>query len=230
MDGPVSEAARLECGYLGYSRQGDHVKRKAHDPLVSRAEWEAAQRPRVSARPKVGDGLLLVGLARCASCRYRLKGHRKTGSYGCAGHHASGDCPHPTSIRAAALDEFVLGTFWTQFATTTLVEPIEATAALDAAVAAVETAEHELESYVATALVDVVGAEVFRRGVEARQRAVDEARSLLADAQNGIGKRTVGLPLDLRNAWDELTLSERRAILNGAIEDRGLAIKRPREA
>ena len=202
--------------YLGYARQGDRVNRKAHDALVSRAEWEAAQRPRVSARPKVGDGLLLVGLARCASCRYRLKGHRKTGSYGCAGHSASGNCPHPTSVRAAALDEFVLRTFWAQFTTTTVLEPVEATAALEAATAAVETAEHELDSYVATALVDVVGAEVFRRGVEARQHAVDEARSCLANTHNGAA--TVGLPLDLREAWDELTLAERRTILTGAID------------
>jgi DNA invertase Pin-like site-specific DNA recombinase len=204
--------------YLGTVRQGDRVRHGAHEPLVTRQVWEAAQLPRRTASAKTSDGLLLTGLVRCANCRYRMKGHKTTGSYQCESSRAAQRCPHPTSIRAAKLDDFVLGVFWRQFEATTVAEPVEATEEVDVAVAAVEAAEHELDVYLQTAVVDIVGVEAFRRAAEVRTQALDEARTQLADAQNSLRSATLSLPLDLRDAWEEMTLGERRQILRGAID------------
>jgi DNA invertase Pin-like site-specific DNA recombinase len=204
--------------YTGTMRHGDRVRRNAVPAIVTRAEFEAAQRQPVP-KPASGEGLLLTGLARCASCRYRMKGHKR-GSYACEHDHAAGDCPHPTSIRAPGLDEFVLREFWNRLGVATIAEPVEATNEVDAALADMESAEHELDAYMSTALVDVVGAEIFRRGAEARQRSLDKARERFAEAQRSVGAAKLNLSLDLRKAWesDELNLAERRTILAGAID------------
>lgn len=206
--------------YLGHARQGKRVNRNAHVPLVSRAEWEAAQhrrsRPRTAAAN--GEGLLLVGLARCASCRYRMKGHKSNGSYQCAGHHASGDCPRPTSIRAANLDAFVERLVRLQLGKLPLAEAVDASSELEAAAAAVEDAEYELTSYLKLRdLVRTVGEAAYEEGFLERQLTLEGARSALASVREK-ASGVLAFRLDLWEVWPELTIVERRQILSGAID------------
>src|SRR5262249_48969262 len=63
--------------YLGQARSGRGVKEGAHEPLVTRAEFDAAQAVKKSLF-KQRDGsvaslAMLGGLARCAGCGHTLK-------------------------------------------------------------------------------------------------------------------------------------------------------------
>ena len=61
--------------YLGEVRRGERpVVTGAHRPLVDRATFDAAQRPRLKARPNARGQYLLTGLARCAGCLHPLSG------------------------------------------------------------------------------------------------------------------------------------------------------------
>ena len=100
--------------YLGEARSGRHVNADAHDPIVTRADWEAAQSARIGASPRSGDGLLLAGLVRCAGCRYLMKADHmrdrdgsQLGLYRCRGRHAAGGCPGGASVLARVIDPFI---------------------------------------------------------------------------------------------------------------------------
>lgn len=91
--------------YLGQARSGTVVKENAHEPIVTRAEFDAAQSTKKS-RLAVRDGsvasqAMLGGLARCAGCGHTLKitgnTEKITGKryavYYCIGRYASGPAP-----------------------------------------------------------------------------------------------------------------------------------------
>jgi hypothetical protein len=160
---PVDGASRKQLvgdvAYLGDSRQGRRVNEVAHEPLVTRPEWEAAQRSVGAAVPR-GDRLLLTGLVVCASCSYRMKGSTSRGSCCCHGRHASGDCPRPTAITASALEEHVLDTSGCGMMGAELaVEQVDDTPF----VSALEEAERELRAYVESVDASVLGPELYRR-------------------------------------------------------------------
>jgi site-specific DNA recombinase len=195
--------------YLGHARQGLRVNESAHKPLVTRAEWEAAQRSVGAAVPR-GNGLLLTGLVVCASCSYRMKGSTSRGSYYCHGRHAPGDCPRPTAITAGALEEYVLDMFWRGMIGAELaVEQVDD----GPFVAALEEAERELRAYVESVDASVLGPELYRQGAEQRRRRMEAARAELAEHSQDAH----GLPYDLGAAWPGLDLRERRRVLRGAI-------------
>ena len=90
--------------YLGQARSGKVVNDSAHEPIVSRAEFDAAQAVKKSVFAQhdgsVASQAMLGGLARCAGCGHTLKitGYtdRKSGerraTYYCVGQYASGTC------------------------------------------------------------------------------------------------------------------------------------------
>ena len=59
--------------YLGEIRAGDLVNTTAHLPIVTLAEFEAAQASHGSPVTRSTEPSLLAGLLRCASCRHTLK-------------------------------------------------------------------------------------------------------------------------------------------------------------
>src|SRR5262249_5032940 len=105
--------------YLGQARGGSAVKENAHEPLVSRAEFDAAQSTRKSLFAQrdgsVASRAMLGGLVRCAGCGHTLKitgnTDRKSGErypiYYCTGRYASGPCPARATVRASLLDSLV---------------------------------------------------------------------------------------------------------------------------
>jgi len=96
--------------YLGEIRAGPAVNTDAHPPIVTRAEWEAAQATRAPRAPR-GEGQLLSGIIRCASCSYGLSpntdGQRGYSRYDCRKHTPGGTCPEPVGISVRATDEHV---------------------------------------------------------------------------------------------------------------------------
>jgi site-specific DNA recombinase len=212
--------------YLGEARSGEYVNPDAHEPLVTRAEFEAAQGDRTVATPRNGDGLLLAGLVRCAGCRYVVKPDTmkdrdgsRLGLYRCRGRHAAGKCPAPATIMARLLDPYVEAQFLAAVGPDgPLAEAAEATKAIEEAVEAVTEAERELDEYLAADLAFVVGAAKFRAGTEVRQQALDTARAELVVARQGsafLGDLTPGSMLE---AWPSLSVSEKRHLLAATVD------------
>jgi site-specific DNA recombinase len=215
--------------YLGEARSGEHVNADAHEALVTRVEWEAAQmNGRASASPRNGDGLLLSGLVRCAGCRYLMKPDTmrgrdgsRLGLYRCRGRHAAGKCPAPASVMARVLDPHVEQTFLAALGPTgPLAEATTSTDAVEIASQHVDDAERELDEYLGANLVSVVGPERFRAGLELRQEALDTARAELTEArQASVFADTLALtPGGLVEAWPTLSVSEQRHLLTAAVD------------
>jgi DNA invertase Pin-like site-specific DNA recombinase len=223
--GAVSKIIRNRV-YLGEARSGKHNNPDAHEPLVTRAEFEAAQGDRTVTTPRNGDGLLLAGLVRCAGCRYVVKPDTmkdrdgsRLGLYRCRGRHAAGKCPAPATIMARLLDPFVEAWFLAAVgADGPLAEAAEATKAIEEAVEAVTEAERELDEYLAADLASVVGAAKFRAGTEVRQQALDTARAELVVARQGSAFFRDLTPGSMLEAWPSLSVSEKRHLLAATVD------------
>jgi Recombinase zinc beta ribbon domain/Recombinase len=218
--------------YMGQARSGKHVKEKAHEPLVTRAEFDAAQGTRTLLKQRDGSlasQALLGGLIRCAGCGHTLKitGHtdRKTGkrypSYYCTGRYASGLCSARAHIRASTVDRYVEEQVLKALRSEggPLAQARAADAELETAAQAVTEAEHELDQFLANPkLLTIRGEAKFTEAVEVRQRALEEARerfsevgtqpTLLHDLSDG----------DLLAAWPTLSTQEKRRLLHGLLE------------
>src|SRR5262245_37693192 len=98
--------------YLGEAAAGDVVNRAAHPPLVSRAEWEAAQSKTTTRPARSGEGGLLVGIIVCASCG-KLMTREGSGAkgpwtnYACRKRHSTGICREPTKVSTRRADAMV---------------------------------------------------------------------------------------------------------------------------
>ena len=215
--------------YLGEARSGRHVNAAAHTPLVSRAEFEAAQGDRTVATARIGDGLLLQGIVRCSGCRYLLKADNmkgrngeRLGLYRCRVRHAAGKCPAPATIMARVLDPYVEHRFVDALGPTgPLAEAVASTKALQGAVAALEAAEAELAAYRdEPGIVTAIGTERFVEGLEARAEVVNVAQAKLNEArqQDTMNGHDAATPGDLVEAWPTLTVAERRALLTASLD------------
>jgi site-specific DNA recombinase len=218
--------------YLGQARSGSITKEGAHEPLVSRAEWDAAQTSRTVLQPRHAESVaaqaLLGGLIRCAGCGHTLKisaspdrGEGRYPTYYCRGRYASGLCQSRATIRAAIVDEYVEQEVLRALRADggPLAQAIHAGEELAAAARAVEDAEHELDLYVTNPqLLTLLGEVRFLDGAEARQHALDEARSHLAQLRQNqqlAAELTDGHLLD---AWPTLTIQEKRRLLHGLLD------------
>jgi site-specific DNA recombinase len=215
--------------YLGQARSGAHKNDDAHEPLLTHAEWAAAQgNGRGVASPRNGDGLLLAGLVRCSGCRYLVKADTmrdrdgsRLGIYRCRGRHAAGKCPAPATVMARLLDPYMETVFLEALGPDgPLAEATQATDAVDDAARLVKDAEHELDAYLASGLVSVVGQERFRAGAEQRQQELERARAELhAARQDSVFADTLNLTSgSLLEAWPSLNVPEKRHLLSASID------------
>jgi hypothetical protein len=219
--------------YLGQARSGKVIKEGAHEPIVTRAEWDAAQSTRTLLRPNNGASVsahaLLGGLIRCAGCGHTLKiaggrkraGHEPYPTYYCSGRYAKGLCPSRATIRASVVDDYVEQQVLMALRAEggPLAEAVQASEHIDQAARDVQAAEHELDQYVTNPkLVTVLGEDRFLEGAQARQDALDQARARLAELrrhQELAAELTDGRLLD---AWPTLTTQERRRLLHGLLD------------
>lgn len=219
--------------YLGQARSGKVVNENAHEPLVTRAEFDAAQAT-IKSVFKQQDGSLasqamLGGLARCAGCGHTLKitgnTDRKSGQrypiYYCTGRYASGPCPARANVRASLLDTHVEQQVLTalQAEDGLLAQAVAASEQIEAAARSVAEAEHELDLFVNNPrLLSLLGEPKFMEGVEARQLALDEARAALAEICSQSALADELGDGDLLQAWPSLTVQERRRLMHGLLE------------
>jgi hypothetical protein len=170
--------------YLGEAYNGDLVNPQAHEPLVTRADWERAQR--ISARPPTRNRkALLAGLIYCDSCGRLMTrqsdGKRGYTNYRCRVRHADGVCPAPARVSTRIAERFV----WDEV--TDLIrrgdieeQRLQHTESYDAAVADVETAERELVAWRDSGLLGEMGKQHFVAGFRKREARLEEARAVLA--------------------------------------------------
>jgi DNA invertase Pin-like site-specific DNA recombinase len=219
--------------YLGQARSGKVVKEEAHEPLVTRAEFAAAQAVKKSLLKQqdgsVASRAMLGGLARCAGCGHTLKitgnTDKKSGQrypvYYCVGRYAKGPCPGRATVRASLLDHYVEEQVLQALQTDDglLAQAVAASEQIEAAARSVAEAEHELELFVNNPkLLSLLGEQKFVEGVEVRQGALDEAREALGQARSQTALADELGDGDLLRAWPSLTIQERRRLMHGLLE------------
>jgi len=219
--------------YLGEARSGKLVNEGAHEPLVTRVEFDAAQATKKSILQQRDGSLashaMLGGLARCAGCGHTLKitgnTDKKSGArypvYYCVGRYASGPCPSRANARASLLDRFVEAEVLNALRAEDglLAEAVTASEQIEEVAEAVSEAEHELDLFVNNPkLLSLLGEQRFVEGVEARQRALDEARAVLAEVRSRSALADEFSDGDLLQAWPTLTTPERRRLMHGLLE------------
>ncbi len=218
--------SRLVAGrvYLGEIRHGDLVNTRAHDPLVPRALWQAAQAARGVAisRSDVAPALL-SGLVRCAGCGYGM--HRGTGrgpnhsvavSYRCRGGGSGGPCPDRGFAAAWQLDALVARAFLHRYEHLSS-EAVGDTGELDAALAALAEAEDALRLFRDDPrIIGALGADAFAAGLQERARHVDDARTAAHAARQPLS----GMPdpETLRALWDTSAVETRRRLITAGVD------------
>lgn len=113
--------------YLGTVRCGQLVRESAHEAIVSRELFDAANAARTTQPVPPGEATrdrILIGLARCAGCGRTLRHVRRPrvdGTYAIAYYckdAASQPCPERAFVHADRLDEFVADWFQAALRTT----------------------------------------------------------------------------------------------------------------
>lgn len=210
--------------YLGEARSGSFTNAEAHEPLVTRDLFDAAQNARPEPASRTVDQMdppLLTGLLRCAGCRHLLKPDKMTDRhdeririYRCRGKHSSGNCQARVAVLASVIEPWVeaeaLRVLADRQATAT-----ESTAELGEALSALREAEGDLAAYRDNPkLIALLGEDRFIEGLEPRIAAVDFAQ----DAVDSLRARLtpVDIPGEIApdELWASLDISDRRRLLH----------------
>lgn len=170
--------------YLGEIHYGEWRNLAAHEPIVGRDLFEAAQiyhpPPPRSNRPQA----LLAGLVRCAACGYRMSVDAHAGLYKCRPHKATGRCPAPALVSQRKLERIVDDAVRLHMkAVPVSYEAVERGDAIAKAESDLEAAEAELALYQQATKLSDVGAEHFAEGMRQRVETVETARRALARAR-----------------------------------------------
>ena len=194
------------------------VNPTAHEPLVDRALWESAQleHPRPARSGAVGPALL-AGIIRCAGCRGLLSpavSDRWSGYRCVAGRQrADGRCAAPAIVAKSLIDPYVEAA---------VLDALDVSYAAGERVDAVEgaqrellEAEAELAAFAQAVDASSVGAEHVADALRSRAARVDVARRELAEARLRSAPIVPGG--DVRAAWPEFSVEDRRHVLRGAL-------------
>ncbi len=206
--------------YLGEVRLGEWVNPSAHEPLVERDLWEAAQlehpRPPRGKHPPA----LLGGLVRCAGCRGAMtpdsssKGGHRERIYRCTANKATGLCEMPAIISQRKLDPYVERAVLAEVERLA-VTPHERSREIEDALAELQSEEAELEAFQRLRRVADLGADAFMAGMRSRVEAVDAARRRLAGARVAVDPTP---PMgNLGELWPTMSVDERRKVLRGSL-------------
>jgi site-specific DNA recombinase len=213
--------------YTGEARAGKYRNAEAHLPIVTPAEWRAAQSAG-SARPTRGngDGSLLAGLLRCAGCRYVMKADKMTlrdGSrvriYRCRGDHAAGTCQARSSVMGRIVEPYVVEQFFEALGPNGLLaRASNPSSSVDALKARLADAEAELLAWLDETSIADLGRDLYVRGLEARKRRRDQIETELEGLLDASGAQDLPNEVELRALWPELSTSERRRLLAAGID------------
>ena len=212
--------------YLGEARAGSIVNADAHEPIVSLAEWNAANRARGVTPGRSGRSTgVLAGILRCGGCSYAMKAKQSRTRHGkefleytCKPDKAGGRCPSPASVKATVIEPLVTARLFA-FAKGAVGEATDEEGEEDRITDALAAAEAELEVALDGRLADALGganSDAFLRTVERRNAAVEGLREQLAEAES---QRTpVALDADLEEVWGDLDVEQRRRVLHSVFD------------
>lgn len=187
------------------------VKVGAHEPLVDRALWDAAQakgarRPR-SQRPPA----LLGGIIRCAHCQGTMT--RSDRGYRCLSRKSRGRCTSPAWISIDVVEPYVEAIVL-EHLEALRVEAVNVDSELHRLHRAVDQAEGELADFQEATSASGVGAEHFAKGLRMRVAAVEAERAELARAR---GAADLGVIAEALDVWHSLDVGSRAQVLRSAI-------------
>jgi len=212
--------------YLGEARAGDIVNPDAHEPIVTLAEWNAANRARGVAPGRSGKCTgVLSGLLRCGGCSYAMKakmGKTRHGKdfleYGCKPDKASGRCPAPAAVKASVIEPFVIERLF-EFAEGAAGRAVEEEGEGAELARALAEAEAELDAALDGRLAEALGgseSDAFLRTVEKRHAAVESMREKVGEAE--LARSPSEIEADLGGVWDDLTVEDRRRLLHSVFD------------
>jgi DNA invertase Pin-like site-specific DNA recombinase len=205
-------ANRVYLGEVRMKVAGEFiVAPNAHEPLVDRQTFEAAQldHPRVSKR--ASTPALLAGLVRCAGCQRSMS--PRANAYNCVPSNKRTRCPAPASISRKPVEDYVEGILLSHLAGRGATGR-EQGATLEAAEKALAEVEGELSAF-QEATAAISDPSHFASGLQSRIAAVEEARVELGLARESFAAPEAGMWVDL---WPSLDVSERRQVLRSAFD------------
>lgn len=210
--------------YLGIAKDGEFVNATAHDALVDRDLFRAAQGEAIMPSQSVHPPKLLTGLLRCAGCGHTMAGTywtrqgRKRAGFFCRRKHGAGDCPSPATILSARIEPWVVEQFFAYIENPVLHPTVETTD-FAALTARWKRAQDELEAFVSDLEAqDIMGREAWLVGVSSRRDAVVLARQGMDVARveaTGVDPPPVA---DLQMWWNSLPVGSKRRYLKVAID------------
>jgi DNA invertase Pin-like site-specific DNA recombinase len=211
--------------YTGEARHGANIRNpNAHDAIVERAFWRAAQSRPQAPRVRTSEGALLGGLVFCASCGRKMT--PGSGRYRCRPKLIKADgkpCEAPANANAEAIESYVLRAFFDMLAyrpiapTSTNLEPYEL---------AVTNARAAVEKWREAADADDVDPVEFGRVIAAQKAKLAVAEQALFEARETAGLNDERLTLSER--WGSMTIAgRRRALQNFGVEAHVLRGREP---
>jgi site-specific DNA recombinase len=220
--------------YLGEARGGGSmVNRTAHPPIVSRAEFGAANEARGISPGRSGRGSgLLSGILRCAGCRYAMKPSVSKTRHGkpfmeyrcksARSETAGGRCKASASVKASVIEPYVMEAFWQFVGDYRATGFTRVTEELEAAEQVLRVARNELDAALDTSLVDALGgsdSEAYLETIRRRREAVEEAEAAIAAIQRSTPPDPdIPESIVLSELWPDLSLVEQRRLLSAAFE------------
>ncbi|HUB73118.1 MAG TPA: recombinase family protein [Solirubrobacteraceae bacterium] len=218
---PMVERIIKNRVYLGWAYRGSQINKHAHEPIVTLAQWHAANNAPVRAAPRGKKPNLLGGIVRCAGCRYVLapgRTHYSGGDgaivrgYKCRAIHTAGVCPEPASIHAHKLERHIEAVWREQMAQEAMSIQQDSDA-LDAAANTLSAAEEELAAFAAdTTARRLLGDEGYHAALRQRAADVNHARTDLQRVLAAAPSRGV------IESYDELPIEDRKRILGSSID------------
>lgn len=192
------------------------VNERAHEPLVDRALFEAAQIDHPPPERRGNPPALLAGLLRCAACGDTLSRNLNPNgtTYQCKPNKSKGRCAAPAIVGLVGIERYVQEQFLAVVADLAL-EEVERGDLVKEATAAVADAEAELAAFQRAVSAAGVGAEHVAAGLRDRVERVETARRSLADAW--ASQRPQRLPSSLAEVWWDLSVEERRHVLRSSL-------------
>lgn len=204
---------RVYLGEIRLSVGGEEVVNlRAHEPLVSRELWEAAQIAHPAPPRGEGEPALLAGLIRCAACSRQMS--PGDGIYRCFPRKVAGNCPEPSQIKQSIVDAHVEGLVLAELRRAEGVRGRTLVNA-DAERAALEEAEKELGAWREAVRIADVGPEFVAAELRRYVGAVESARKALGRAQAASG--IAADPRPIAEAYESLGVMGRRHVLRRAI-------------
>lgn len=201
--------------YLGELRVGQYANDAAHEPLVTQAEWDAAQSERHARLPRSRETALLAGLVRCAGCGHRMsRGSGERPNYSCFGLHSGGRCEEPAHISVRRVDAYVERVVWSHAGGTRYQRSARAPDLTRLQAELVRAVEHRDAFYAAFGGGDIAAA---RAEAERRQRAVDDAQRAL-DRERASAGFGLSLTAEAYEAYKRASAAQRNAVLRRTLD------------